>query len=179
MITFRKSQGLLVVSQEEGAVLGKLDDFQFDLADHTIYGYRIKGTGMFAKAGGVAADKLVKVGRDVVFVTSEADIEWTTAGRHAEEGRAWASQYVGMKAMSRRGAGLGEVDDFVYDPVADKVLALYLDHHRVAELTASAATGPSAVILDDADVHEIPGGDEPKAWWERLRDLRSSEDADG
>ena len=33
-------------------------------------------------------------------------------------------------------------------------------------------------VLDDGHVHEVPGGDEPKAWWERLRDLRSSEDAD-
>ncbi|MCP4806951.1 MAG: hypothetical protein GY913_20440 [Proteobacteria bacterium] len=170
MITFRKSQGLLVVSQEEGAVLGKLDDFQFDLGDHTIYGYRIKGSGMFSKSGGIAAHKLTKVGRDVVFVTSENDIEWTTAGRHAEEGRAWASQYTGTRAMSRRGAMLGEVDDFLYDPVADKVMAIYLDHNRVAELTSAAVTGPAAVILDGSTVHEVPGElHEPKAWWERFR----------
>lgn len=158
------------MSEEEGAVLGKLDDFQFDLTDHTIYGYRIKGAGMFSKSGGIPADRLTKVGRDVVFVSSEHDIQWTTAGRHAEEGRAWATQYAGTKAMSRRGTALGEVDDYVFDPVADKVLALYLDHNRVAELNAAAATGSAAVILDDGAVRDVPGEmSEPRTWWSRFR----------
>jgi len=169
MITFRKSQGLLVVSEAEGAVVGKLDDFQFDLEELVIYGYRLKGAGMFSKAGGIAADKLVKVGRDVVFITSEADVEWTTAARHAEEGRAWASQYAGTKVMSRRGAMMGEVDDFVFDPVQDKVMALYLDHNRVVEIGDAVATGPAACILDASAVHEVPGEmQEPRHWWDRF-----------
>lgn len=169
MITFLKSQGLLIVSEAEGAVIGKLDDFQFDLETHVIYGYRLKGAGMFSKSGGIVADKLVKVGRDVVFITSEQDVEWTTAARHAEEGRAWASQYTGTRAMSRRGEMLGEVDDFVFDPEADRVLALYLDHNRVVEVSDSMATGPAACILDSNAVHEVPGeSNEPKSWWSRL-----------
>ncbi|HJN72469.1 MAG TPA: PRC-barrel domain-containing protein [Myxococcota bacterium] len=169
MITFRKSQGLLVVSMAEGAVVGKLDDFQFDLEDRTIYGYRIKGSGMFSKTGGIVAEKLVKVGRHVVFISSEADVEWTTAARHAEEGRAWASQYTGTRVMSRRGTMMGEVDDFVFDPEEDKVLALYLDHNRVVEIGDAVTTGPAACILDASAVREVPGeSHEPKSWWSRL-----------
>lgn len=161
----------MVVTQAEGALVGKLDDFQFDLVTRQIYGYRIKGSGMFSKAGGVAADKLVQVGRDVVFVASEQDIEWNAPARKSEEGRAWASQYKGTRAMSRRGTALGQVEDFVFDAAVDKVLALFLDGDRVLELDDNVATGPAAVVADSSDlVQELPGTpSEQQSWWARLR----------
>ena len=108
MVTHRTSSGLPVVTLSEGAIVGKLDDFQFDLSSRRIYGFRVRGSGVWSKYGGVEASKLERIGKDVVFVTSEADVEWRAGGtRHAEEGRAWASQYRGIRVMSRSGAAMG------------------------------------------------------------------------
>ncbi len=171
MITYRKSQGRVVVTQAEGALVGKLDDFQFDLNTWKIYGYRIKGAGMFSKAGGVPSDKLVKIGRDVVFVVSGADIEWDAPARNAEQGRAWASQYKGTRAMSRRGTALGQVEDFVFDPEVDRVLALFLEGDKVLELNEQVATGPAAVVADSSELaKDLPGTpSEQQSWWARLQ----------
>ncbi len=152
MISFRKAHGLQVVARQEGAIIGRFDDFQFDLESRAIYGYRIKGTGMFAKAGGVAATALDQIGRDVAFIGAEDAVEWSGAGRNVEDGRAWASQYRGTRVMSRNGVSLGTVEDFVFDPGADTVLGLVLDGERLVELRAAVATGPAAVIIEDASL---------------------------
>jgi uncharacterized protein YrrD len=152
MISFRKAHGLQVVAKKEGAIVGRFDDFQFDLATRSIYGYRIKGTGMFAKAGGVAANALDQIGRDVAFVGEEASVEWSGGGRNVEDGRAWASQYRGTRVMSRNGVSLGTVEDFVFDPGADMVMGLVLDGERIVELGPAVATGPAAVIIEDASM---------------------------
>ena len=176
VITFKKSQGLLVVTQVEGAVVGKLDDFQFDLETHAIYGYRLKGTGMFSKSGGVAASALAQVGRDVVFIRSEEDVDWKHANRNAEQDRAWASQYRGRRVMDRRGTALGEVSDFVFDPASDRVLGLLLDSQSLLPLDGGAATGSAAVIIDGPDaIERVNLGEEPADWWTRLRALRGGE----
>ncbi len=150
MISFRKAHGLQVIARQEGAIIGRFDDFQFDLETRAIYGYRIKGTGMFAKAGGVAATSLDQIGRDVAFVGAEDTVEWSGAGRNVEDGRAWASQYRGTRVMSRNGVSLGTVEDFVFDPASDAVLGLVLDGERLVELGPPVATGPAAVIIEDA-----------------------------
>jgi uncharacterized protein YrrD len=75
--TFRKAQGMLVASIAEGALIGKLEDFQFDLESGRIYGYRIKGTGVFSKTGGVAATQVHCIGQDLLLVQQAADVSWT------------------------------------------------------------------------------------------------------
>ncbi len=150
MISFRKAHGLQVIARQEGAVVGRFDDFQFDLESREIYGYRIKGTGMFAKAGGVAATSLDQIGRDVAFVGSEDAVVWSGAGRNVEDGRAWASQYRGTRVMSRNGVSLGTVEDYVFDPGDDRVLGLVLDGDRLVTLGQTVATGPAAVIIENA-----------------------------
>ena len=152
MISFRKAHGLQGVARKEGALIGRFDDFQFDLESRAIYGYRIKGAGMFAKAGGVAAASLDQIGRDVAFVGGEDSVEWSGAGRNVEDGRAWASQYRGTRVMSRNGVSLGAVEDFVFDPGGDRVLGLVLDGERLVELGPAVATGPAAVILEEASM---------------------------
>ena len=64
MLSFKNVQGHLVIAKEEGAIVGRIDDFQFDLESHQIFGYRIKGMGMFAKAGGVSAEQMTFIGRE-------------------------------------------------------------------------------------------------------------------
>ncbi|MCB9758971.1 MAG: PRC-barrel domain-containing protein [Alphaproteobacteria bacterium] len=180
MITYKKSHGLQVVARKEGAIVGKLDDFQFDLVQRVIYGYRLKGAGMFAKAGGVSADKLDQIGRDVAFVESETVIEWKGgAVRNPEEGRAWASQYRGTRVMSRGGASLGVVDDFVFDPASDRVIAIIVDGDRIVELTEQVATGPAAVIVETAELLEqLPNAEKGtnEDWWSRFTKPRPGKD---
>lgn len=172
MITYRRSHGLPVVTLQEGAIIGKLDDFQFDLQTRHIYGYRMRGSGVFSRSGGVAAAHLQRIGRDVVFVGSESEVEWKSgSGRHNQEGRAWASQYRGIKVMSRAGALLGLVDDFVFDPVSDQILGVLVDNDRILALDESVATGPAAVIVEDpAALRELaPAERVPEEWWKRIK----------
>lgn len=176
MITYRKTQGQQVVARAEGAYVGRLDDFQFDLSTREIYGYRLKGSGVFAKAGGVSALHLDQIGRDVAFVGTEAQVEWSGAPRNAEEGRAWASQYRGTRVMSRAGVALGEVDDFVFDAASRRVLAILLNNQRALELSGQVATGPAAVIVEDPSLlQDIPTEPQaaPEEWWRRLLGARA------
>lgn len=178
MIRYRRAKALLVVSSEEGRILGKLDDFQFDLDTRAIYGFRVREPGVFGKVGGVAASQVTRLGQDVAFVAREADVEWVPATRQAEEGRAWASQYRAARVMSRSGRDLGTVEDFVFTRDADRVVGLVLNDERLVDLDEHVATGPAAVILDDPQqVRELPatqrGGE--RDWRTRLRRRRGED----
>ncbi len=52
MISFRKAHGLQVVARKEGALIGRFDDFQFDLESRAIYGYRMKRWGQLLPPNG-------------------------------------------------------------------------------------------------------------------------------
>lgn len=172
MKTFRKTQGMQVATLAEGAIIGKLDDFQFDLETAGIYGYRLKGPGVFAKSGGVPAAALTTFGRDLVFIRAEGAVEWG-GSRNAEDHRAWASEYRGSRVMSRRGEALGQVEDFVVEAEPPRVLALLLDGNRIVPLDGRVATGRDAVILDDAGVAKPLPETEPDSekWWTRVRGM--------
>ncbi|MES2641463.1 MAG: PRC-barrel domain-containing protein [Myxococcota bacterium] len=176
MKSFKKAQGMTVATIAEGALVGKLDDFQFDLETGAIYGCRLK-QGVFSKSGGVPASAVVRLGRDLIYVTAEAAIEWTGAARGQVEGRAWASDYKGTKVMSRRGAGLGSVEDFILALEPPRVTALMLDGGRVALFDDRVAAGRDAVILSDPAVAvSRPEGDEETGdWWSRMRGMFDSE----
>ncbi len=176
MKSFKKAQALSVATRAEGALIGKLDDFQFDLESGRIYGFRLT-KGVFSKSGGVPGDAVALLGRDLVFVESEADVEWSGASRAAVEGRAWASEYKGTKVMSRRGAGLGTVEDFVVAVGPARVTALLLDGSRAVVFDDQIAVGRDAVILaDPALAVPRPEGDEGSGdWWARVRGLFDSE----
>lgn len=171
LTSYKKAHGLLVVSLQEGASLGRMDDFQFDLESWVIYGYRIKGSGMFGKAGGVAAERLDRIGRDVAFIQAEADVEWS-ASRNAEAGRAWASQYRGTRVIGRNGVSLGQVEDFVFE-AGRGIRGLILDGDRRVELDERVRTGPAAIVIADpelvADITPPEGEAEPEDnWWSWL-----------
>jgi len=176
MKAFKKVQALQVASRREGALLGKIDDFQFELETGIIFGFRVS-RGVFSKSGGVAAAAVERIGRDLVYVSEEASIEWGGAPRAAVEGRAWASEYKGTKLMSRRGEGLGSVEDFVVEAGPARVAALLLDQGRVVVYDERIAVGRDAVILaDPAEAVPRPEGDEESAdWWGRMRGLFDSE----
>lgn len=171
--TWKRAQNIEVVTTKEGARIGALVDFQFDLADGRIYGWRIKGIGMFGKSGGVAAADLTLIGRDVAFVTSEQAVEWTTAGPREVDGRAWASDYRGTSAISRRGRSMGAVQDFVIDETGRQISGLILHGNLLLPLTDEVNMGPAAVIAqrDDQAVEVPDSRNEDQAdWWRWLRD---------
>ncbi len=179
--TWKRAQNLQVVSLDEGAFVGRLDDFQFDLETRRIFGWRLKGHGVFARAGGLPAEALVLVGRDVALIETGDAVEWTGGRPNAAEGRAWASAYRGTAAISRRGAALGAVQDFVIDRAGNRVTGFILHGNRLLPLDGRVNVGPAAVIVDDPDqVVELPGEgeEEREAWWARLTSaLRAGEPA--
>ena len=179
MRTWKRAQNMQVVTLEEGADVGRLDDFQFDLATHTIYGWRVKGVGMFAKAGGVPAAELVKVGRDVAFLRSEVAIEWSGGKPRAVEGRAWASTYRGTQALSRIGRGLGAVQDYVLDDTGSRVTGIILHGGLLLPLDGRVRLGAAAVIAESPDVAvQLPGeGEEERTdWWVRIKSSLAEKD---
>lgn len=171
MRTFTKAQDLKAATIAEGALVGRLDDFQFDLESGEIYGWRVK-TGVFGKTGGVPAAAVVQLGRDLALLRGEGAIEWS-GGRAQAEGRAWAGAYTKKRVVTRRGAELGEVVDYVVEVDPPRVRALLLDGGRVVPFGPHAAVGKDAVVLDDATVaravsdHAI----ESSAWWDVVRAL--------
>jgi uncharacterized protein YrrD len=181
MIRYETTRARPVVSREEGAIVGKFDDFQFDIRTWSIYGYRLRSSSMFGRAGGVLADDLDQVGRDVVFITSEARVEWTGGARNPEDGRAWASRYLGTKVISRDGTALGEVDDLVFCARTDALVALILSGERIVELGRHVATGSAAVVIEDASFAVLlPEAEEdhenPTNWWASVRKVFSKKD---
>ena len=174
MKTFRKAQGMQVATIAEGAIVGKLDDFQFDLETGRIYGWRLKGPGVFPRSGGVPASALVHIGRDLVLVKSEVAIEWAGGARNQEEGRAWASEYRGTTVMTRRGATLGAVEDYLIEADPPQVRAMLVGGQHAVPFDPRVATGKDAVILEeDSLLQAVPEetGDSDTDWRTRLRGL--------
>ncbi len=172
--TWKRTQNMQVVSLAEGAYVGRLDDFQFDLETHRIYGWRLKASGMFGKSGGVAAEHVSLLGRDVAFMDGEQSVEWGMTTRRAVDGRAWASAYRGTQAITRRGRSLGAVQDFVLDVDGTRITAILIQGDRLLRLDGRVHVGPAAVIAASMDaVVELGEGDpEPEGptWWARLKD---------
>lgn len=186
MRTWRRASNLQVASMAEGVIVGKFDDFQFDLTDGTIYGYRLRATGVFSKTGGVAAVDLPVVGRDLVLVTRESAVDWAGLPRNNEEGRAWGTAYRGTRVMSRTGAGVGRVDDFLFDASPARVTGFLLDGDRLLAWDDRIRVGRDAVVIADPLVILGLESDEPETtdWWTRVRgairpDRRKGEDRRG
>lgn len=170
METWKRTANMQVVSLEEGAFVGRLDDFQFDLKSGTIYGWRLKGSGMFARAGGAAADKLMLIGRDVAFLQSEADVEWSGGKTNHAEGRSWASSYTGMAVMSHQGSNMGAIQDFVLDVSGGNITGLILHGGKLLVLDEEVQTGPDVVIArSSSQLIELPDEPQRDSWWRRIR----------
>ncbi len=180
MIRYESTRARPVVSREEGAIVGKFDDFQFDIRTWSIYGYRLRSSSMFGRAGGIQADDLDQVGRDVVFITSETRVEWSGGSRNPEDGRAWASRYLGTKVISRDGTALGEIDDLVFCARTDTLVGLILSGERIVQLGRHVATGSAAVVIEDASFAvPLPAEEDienPTRWWNNVRKVFSKKD---
>ncbi len=171
--TWKRAQNLQVATVEEGALIGRLDDFQFDLDSHRIFGWRLKAGGVFARVGGVRANELVLVGRDLALIRTETTVEWGGGKTSAVDGRSWASAYRGTIAVSRRGRTLGAVTDFVLDRQGDQVTGLLLQGGLLLPLDGRVNTGLGAVIAETEDaVVQLGDGEaeERTDWWDRLKD---------
>ncbi len=179
MDTWKRAQNLQVATLEEGALVGRLDDFQFDLETLRIYGWRLKSAGVFGRSGGVRASEMNLIGRDLAFVRTEAAVEWTSGKPAAVGGRAWASSYRGTTAITRRGRSLGTVQDYVIDRAGQKVTGLILHGGALLPLDGRVNTGPAAVIVESEDLAvQLPEdeGEERTDWWNRLREAVGGKD---
>lgn len=172
MRSWKRVLGLQVVSVAEGAFVGKLDDFLFDLASHRISGWRVKTGSVFSKSGGVAAADLVLLGRDVALIKGESAVEWAGGGRpRPVDGRAWASAYLGCGVLTRQGSAHGVVKDLLVDDGGDALLGLLLEGNKAVALGERVKLGSSAVILESEEVAVALPDDEGKdEWWAKLRE---------
>ncbi len=173
MNTWKRTQGMQVVTRDEGAAIGHLNDFQFDLGDRRIFGWRLKGVGMFAPFGGVSSEGLLVIGRDVAIVQSERSVEWSNAGRNAADGRAWAGEYRGTTVVDQRGRSMGSVQDFVFDEVGARLTGFVLQGNLLLPLDERVRTGPAAVVAQDQAqamaVQEPPErAEDRERWWDRI-----------
>ena len=173
MHTWKRTHGRQVVTRDEGAAIGTLNDFQFDLGDRRIYGWRLKGPGMFAPFGGVPSETLLVIGRDVAIVQSEKSVEWSNAGRNAAEGRAWAGEYRGTTVVDQRGRSMGSVQDFVFDELGARLTGFVLQGNLLLPLDERVRTGPAAVVAQDqaqaVAMQEPPErAEDRERWWDRL-----------
>ncbi len=182
MHTWKRTHGRQVVTRDEGAAIGTLNDFQFDLGDRHIYGWRLKGPGMFAPFGGVSSDALLVIGRDVAIVQSEKSVEWSNAGRNAAEGRAWAGDYRGTTVVDQRGRAMGSVQDFVFDELGAQLTGFVLQGNLLLPLDERVRMGPAAVIAHDqaqaVAMQEPPErAEDRERWWDRLTGRAKKEPA--
>lgn len=151
MRALKKLQALSAASVAEGALLGRVDDLQFDLATGRVYGFRFKA-GVFGKVGGAPAEALALIGEDLVLLATSASVVWNGTPRVVVPGRAWATEYRGLKVMTRRGVALGQVDDVVVALGPARIPALVLDGARAVLFDPEAVSlGRDSVVLADAD----------------------------
>lgn len=156
MRTWRKIRGLAAVTLDEGAIVGRLIDFQFDLETGGIFGWRLKSSGVFGRAGGVAARDVTLIGRDAVLLRGVDAVEWGGGKPRPVDGRGWASMLVGRGVMTRAGDMVGAVKDLALDP-RGTVLALMLDGDRILPLEARLRLGPEVAVIESREaVVELP-----------------------
>lgn len=166
MASFKKTQGMDVVTITEGSVPGTVTDLQFDLDTCLILGYRIKASGVFGKAAGVATSAVRVLGREVLLIEAESTLEVVTGKVPTEDGRAWADAYLGSKVLSRKGEALGTVEDLEIE--RDRVIGLRLDQDRVVAMDERVTLGKDVVVLEEASqVEKAPesGG----GFWSRMK----------
>ncbi len=173
--TWKRAHNMQVITLEEGVIIARLEDFQFDLEDHHIFGFSLKVPGMFSRMGRVKASSLVLIGQDVTLVSSQQDVHWTQDKKSRDKGRAWASQYLGVNAVTRRGRSLGAVQDYVIDGDGRRVTGLVLHGGRLLPLVEThVSTGPAAIIVPDealvVDMPEDPDPNDEVGFWKRVRD---------
>ncbi len=167
MASFKKIQGMDVVTILEGAVPGTVADLQFQLDTGVILGYRVKAGGVFGKAAGVATSAVRVLGRDVVLIEGESALEVVTGKIASEDGRTWASAYLGVKVLSRKGEAVGVVEDL--EVSRDRVIGLALDQDRVVHVNERVTLGKDVVVLEDASQAEKAPESGSGGFWSRMK----------
>ena len=167
--TWKRAQ-TCVATLAEGALVGRLDDFMFDLETHQIYGWRSRARACFPRPVACRPTSLVlgaRCGPDSKEEAAEwsgGRISWSTVAR---------GQCLPRHPGERRGRALGAVQDFVIDREGNQVTGVLLHGGLLLPLDGRVSTGPAAIIAESDDlVVEMPDEDasagEQVAWWNRL-----------
>ncbi len=167
MASFKKVQGLQVATITEGAIVGTVADLQFDLENRGIYGYRVKSGAVFSKTAGVGTGAVRLLGRDLLLIEAESALEAGASKAPAEDGRAWASAYIGSKVLSRKGEAVGTVEDLEVE--RERVVGLLLDQDRVVALDGRVTLGKDVVVVEDAAQAEKAPPDAGGSFWSRMK----------
>ena len=173
MDTYKRSIGMQIVSQKEGAFIGKLDDFQFDFESREIYGWRIRRRQrMFRSYGGGKAIQLLLVGQDVALIEQQADVEWNRNKKNQVDGRGWASEYLKVEVLNRSGHRVGSILDFVIDPAGNELRGLILENRNLLPLTDDVVLRTESVIIPSSlQLVSLPEEESSEGWWQKIRSV--------
>ncbi len=177
MDSWKRAQGMNGYSVEEGADLGRIDDFQFDLQTRKIYGWRLRQMGVFGKTGGLKAESLLLLGEDVALIRSKEAVLWGREKKNSTHGRVWASRYRKTEVLNRRGERLGRIVDIVIDQAGNEVQGFLLTDEQLLPLFTDVVIGPDSVIVEkDGLLEQLSVEDkdiETETTWTKVRDFFS------
>ncbi|MEC7986700.1 MAG: hypothetical protein VX278_16145 [Myxococcota bacterium] len=172
----QKTFSSLLISQKEGIVIGKLEDFLFNLETHQIKGWLIKRGGLFSSLGGIDSDAIVLCGRDVILIDTVESIEWDVK-RVSHKKSSWASQYKGKKLIQRNGQVFAEIQRLFISEDAKSVVGLEIGDERVIKLNQYIVLRPDGGVLPRKyDIVSVASDDENL--WTKIRGFFAGDDED-
>ncbi len=176
MIAVSKIQSLLLVSQKEGIIVGKLEDVLFNRETRMIEGWLLKKGGAFFATGGIDAASIVLCGEDVVLMDTVDAISWNTK-RVSHPKSTWCSQYLGKRLIHRDGKVFATVEDLYLSSDAKKVVGLEIDDDRVIKLNKYISLSPDGGILPKKYELVSIAPDVSEGLWGKIKGFFAGEDS--
>ena len=146
MISIKKISSLLLISQKEGIIIGKLEDCLFNRETRVVEGWLLKKGGIFSSLGGINASSIVLCGKDVVLIDSIDSIKWDTK-RVSHKKSTWSSLYQGKKLIHRDGKSFACVEDLHLSSDVKMVIGLQIEDDRVIKLNEYISLSSDGGIL--------------------------------
>ncbi len=150
-LRYTELKGLEVLAEKEGSLLGTVRKLLIDSKRKTVTGLVFKGRGIAGERW-AKADKVLRVGKDVVFLSDEkAQRDSAPAGRDARE-------MLGLPITSLDGKNLGALDDLVVDLEQWSIAALVMDDGGEVDLDKDSVFGEDTILLQKGAHENVRGG---------------------
>ena len=140
-----KLKGMAIVSINEGATLGHIDDLLFDTRGLEVEAFRVKGSG---QSFVVPFSQVKNVGADAVTVES-SQVAQVVAKDSPVGGLAGLNQIKRLKVVDEAGTLFGTVNSVDVDPLTGRVLSLTARKGGVLGL------GGETTIIDGGSVRSV------------------------
>ncbi|RME24668.1 MAG: hypothetical protein D6806_09235, partial [Deltaproteobacteria bacterium] len=139
-VTFSMLKGLEGIADKEGAIVGTVRWMLIDTEQRRAAALALRGRGISGEKWVDVAD-VKRVGRDVLFITSEQNIaDKAPAGRDVRN-------LLGLPVTSLDGKRLGTLEDIVMDTKSWKIGSVVLSGGGEVDLGPEAVLGEDTVLL--------------------------------